>query len=169
MSLTRRLLACTDFSAAGNSAAAFAVDLAAQLHAEVVLTNTFDGDVMMQRELVRPSSVREVEGKREVVLARLLELARRLARPGLSIDCVPVHGDPRSEIPRLARQESADLIVVGRYGHSGLSRLFVGSVADSVIRNASVPVLAVGENALAAAAQPVRVPADGAAAGGGRA
>lgn len=37
----------------------------------------------------------------------------------------------------------ADLIVIGTHGRSGLSRLLLGSVAEGVVRSASVPVLLV--------------------------
>jgi nucleotide-binding universal stress UspA family protein len=35
----------------------------------------------------------------------------------------------------------ADLIVIGTHGRRGLSRLFVGSVAEGVVRLAAKPVL----------------------------
>ncbi|MDD5383806.1 MAG: universal stress protein [Gallionella sp.] len=37
----------------------------------------------------------------------------------------------------------ADLIVIGTHGRSGLSRLLLGSVAEGVVRGASVPILLV--------------------------
>jgi nucleotide-binding universal stress UspA family protein len=37
----------------------------------------------------------------------------------------------------------ADLIVIGTHGRSGLSRLLLGSVAEEVVRGATVPVLLV--------------------------
>jgi nucleotide-binding universal stress UspA family protein len=42
-----------------------------------------------------------------------------------------------------ARQWAADLIVIGTHGRSGISRLLLGSVAEGVVRGASVPVLLV--------------------------
>lgn len=42
-----------------------------------------------------------------------------------------------------SRQWQADLIVIGTHGRSGLSRLLLGSVAEGVVRGASVPVLLV--------------------------
>ena len=42
-----------------------------------------------------------------------------------------------------ARRWSADLIVIGTHGRSGLSRLLLGSVAEGVVRGAPVPVLLV--------------------------
>lgn len=42
-----------------------------------------------------------------------------------------------------AQNWKADLIVIGTHGRSGLSRLLLGSVAEGVVRGASVPVLLV--------------------------
>lgn len=45
------------------------------------------------------------------------------------------------EISRNAKGWRADLIVIGTHGRRGLSRLFIGSVAESLVRIASAPVL----------------------------
>ena len=42
-----------------------------------------------------------------------------------------------------ARKWQADLIVTGTLGRRGLSRLFMGSDAEQVVRTAPVPVLTV--------------------------
>ena len=147
MRLPKRILACTDFSVGGDEAVAYAIDLAAVLGAEVVIAHLFDGPVMMQRELVRPPGGGELESRRIGGVARLHEVARRFARDGVATRAICEHGDPRTEIPRLAQREGAELIVVGRYGQSGVGHLFMGSVTDAIVRNASMPVLAVGNGA----------------------
>lgn len=43
-------------------------------------------------------------------------------------------------ITEASDEQQADLIVMGTHGHRGLSRIFLGSVADGVIRSATVPV-----------------------------
>jgi len=48
-----------------------------------------------------------------------------------------------SVIESAANSWHADLIVIGSHGRSGLNRLLVGSVAEGVVRLASVPVLLV--------------------------
>jgi len=48
-----------------------------------------------------------------------------------------------SVIERDAREWKADLIVIGTHGRSGLNRLLLGSVAEGLVRVASVPVLLV--------------------------
>jgi len=51
------------------------------------------------------------------------------------------HGDPAGEILALAEDVQADLILVGTHGRQGLKRLLMGSVAETVVRNATCPVL----------------------------
>lgn len=145
MRLPKRILACTDFSSGGDEAVAYAAELATALGAELLIAHLFDGFVVMQRELLRAPDDAERETRRLGGLSRLHELARQLGpRDGLTVRCLSEHGNPRTEIPRLAQREGADLIVVGRYGQSGVGHLFMGSVTDAIVRNASVPVLAVG-------------------------
>jgi len=52
-------------------------------------------------------------------------------------------GSPAPAILRLARDESADLIVVGTHGVSGFRKRVFGSTTAGVLRHATVPVLVV--------------------------
>jgi nucleotide-binding universal stress UspA family protein len=52
-------------------------------------------------------------------------------------------GKPYVEIVRYAEEEGADMIVISTRGQSGFSRWLLGSVADRVVRGATVPVLLV--------------------------
>jgi nucleotide-binding universal stress UspA family protein len=54
-------------------------------------------------------------------------------------------GDPASEIIAAARASSADLIVMGTRGRSGVQRLLLGSVARKVLHHAECSVLVVRE------------------------
>ncbi len=50
-------------------------------------------------------------------------------------------GDPAGEICRIAAEEGAEMIVLGTHGRTGLLRLLMGSVAESIVRHAPCPVL----------------------------
>ncbi|HMJ56058.1 MAG TPA: universal stress protein [Polyangiaceae bacterium] len=52
-------------------------------------------------------------------------------------------GNPAREIVQLASDLSADLIVVGTHGRTGMRKLLLGSVAQNILTNASCPVLVV--------------------------
>lgn len=56
-------------------------------------------------------------------------------------------GQPAEEIVRVAREWGADVIIMGSHGRDGVSRLLVGSVAESVLRKAPCPVLVVRDGA----------------------
>lgn len=50
-----------------------------------------------------------------------------------------------SELNDIAKEKSADLIVMGSRGASGLKEIFVGSNTEKVVRSSSIPVLVVKE------------------------
>ena len=62
---------------------------------------------------------------------------------GLAAKALLRTGVPHEAIVEAAREEGADLVVIGTHGRGGVDRLLLGSVADRVIRLASCPVLAV--------------------------
>jgi universal stress protein A len=52
-----------------------------------------------------------------------------------------VLGHPADELVEYAEANGIDLIVMGTHGRTGLGRLLMGSVAESVVRRATCPVL----------------------------
>lgn len=52
-------------------------------------------------------------------------------------------GEPWQVIGEVARRHDYDLIVMGTHGRSGLMHVLMGSVAERVVRQSSVPVLTV--------------------------
>ena len=72
-----------------------------------------------------------------------------LSEPGLSAlmpRVVVAYSEAVALIDRVAKEDQADLIVVGSHGASGLERLVLGSVAEAVMHRATCPVLIVGPN-----------------------
>ncbi|QIN80715.1 universal stress protein [Rubrobacter marinus] len=54
-------------------------------------------------------------------------------------------GEPDGEIVKLAEELGAALVVIGSRGLTGMSRVLLGGVSDSVVRHAHCPVLVVRE------------------------
>jgi nucleotide-binding universal stress UspA family protein len=54
-----------------------------------------------------------------------------------------VHGTPFLEILKYAKEESADMIVLGTHGRGLAAHLLLGSVAERIVRKAPCPVLTV--------------------------
>ncbi len=80
---------------------------------------------------------RELTERAERLTARIAE---SLADTGLKSEPLVRHGDPRSVIVEEARQWGADLIVIGTHGYTGLKRLLLGSVTQSVVSHAPCSV-----------------------------
>jgi|WetSurMetagenome_2_1015567.scaffolds.fasta_scaffold02381_3 nucleotide-binding universal stress UspA family protein len=62
---------------------------------------------------------------------------------GVACECWTERGDPGEELLKLCLNGGFDLIVLGSIGRSGLQKLLLGSVAERVVRHASIPVLVV--------------------------
>ena len=66
--------------------------------------------------------------------------AERVAAPSIMVETDVRQGDPRTAILDAADEWKADLIVVGSHGRTGLQRLVMGSVAQSVVAHARCSV-----------------------------
>jgi len=62
------------------------------------------------------------------------------------------HSSPAQAITQVAADKDADLIVVGTHGRKGLTRMLMGSTAESLLRRSPCPVLVVKQKAVARAA-----------------
>lgn len=84
-------------------------------------------------------------------IATLNEDARRIesdaiskyADSGITIETKVLEGYPSTALLEVAKNEKADLIVMGSHGRTGLKRLWLGSIAESVVQEATIPVLIV--------------------------
>ncbi len=78
--------------------------------------------------------------KAQLALDRALEYARQYH---VAAESCTLAGKAADSILAAAAERRVDLVVLGTHGRTGLERLFSGSVAESVLRGASVPVLIV--------------------------
>lgn len=68
------------------------------------------------------------------------KISESLKRKELKIESAVREGDARALIVDEARKWSADLIVLGSHGYTGIKRLLLGSVASSVVSHAPCSV-----------------------------
>ena len=72
----------------------------------------------------------------------LANVRTRVIRAGVvNVDVSVWYGPPAEAIVEAARFRKADLIVMSSHGRSGVGRLVLGSVAESVLRATAVPIL----------------------------
>jgi nucleotide-binding universal stress UspA family protein len=91
-----------------------------------------------------PMSAEMGRSERTAALSDLYALAAE-CRSGFKPDVtVDLHGGPVADVLQgYARRHDVDLIVMSTHGRTGVSRLSLGSVTDSLIRHTSIPVLVV--------------------------
>jgi nucleotide-binding universal stress UspA family protein len=74
----------------------------------------------------------------------LAAAVRRLKDKGVkNLETHVWYGPPAAAIAEAAQVQKVDLIVMSTHGRSGLGRLILGSVAESVLRGTRTPILVV--------------------------
>lgn len=150
----RKILHPTDFSDPSRAAFELACSLARDYSAELLVAH-----VVPPSQVFAPNGIAMPLPAEEPYEARV-ELARvRPADNRVKADHRLLEGDPATEILKLAQDAGADLIVMGTHGTTGLSRLLMGSVAESVLRKAPCPVLTIRGAFKGAAPAPAGTPA----------
>lgn len=146
---TRTILVPTDFSSASDAALPHAAALARQSGARLLIVHVEEppmayGGGELYYGLPEPDSAR---------IAAMLEKVKP-ADPAVAFTHRLAMGDPAAEICRIAAEEKAEMIVLGTHGRTGMFRLLMGSVAESILRHAPCPVLVYRETAAARKPQP---------------
>ena len=136
------ILATTDFSDESRSGVRYAVALAEKMHASVALLHIIEQPSRLSGEesiiLAREDSeVTTLAGERLEVLAKLE------SKSGVTVTSTVRTGNPFNEITTAASEDAADLIVIATHGHTGVTRVVLGSTAERVVRHAPCPVLTV--------------------------
>jgi nucleotide-binding universal stress UspA family protein len=130
------ILFSTDFSHASDAALPHAAALARQKGARLLI-------VHVEEPPLAYGSGELYYGLAEPDTARILAMleAVKPADPEVAFEQRLTMGDPAAEICRIAADEGAEMIVIGTHGRTGLFRLLMGSVAESILRRAPCPVL----------------------------
>lgn len=154
MKLTR-ILVPTDLSPASLSALEYAGELARPFNAEVVVLFVVEPIVY-----ATPSDLYGAAADLGTVLqeqersgrAQLLKIQARYRKKLPKLRAVQQTGTPYLVITTAAKKLKADMIVMSTHGRTGLSHLFLGSVAEKIVRTSPCPVLTVRAGAKAARA-----------------
>lgn len=146
MKRIRRILHATDYSKASERALQEAVDFAKQNNAEMLVVHVIQpvvpyvaGEDIGAAELY----VKLEESTKQEAQRSMNKLMQRLERLGVKAKSLLLRGSPADQIVKAAKNRKADMVVIGTHGRTGLSRLFMGSVASRVISTAPSPVLTV--------------------------
>lgn len=150
MKTIRKILVCVDLSDYSSSNLEYALALAGNTDAELILVNVLnqrDIDAVKLVSNYYPSkiSVQEyIESSEEERNKEIRSLVKENffdAKARMSIQVT--HGVPYEEILKVAEKEGVDVIVIGNKGRTNLSRTLFGSCAEKVFRHSPVPVFSV--------------------------
>jgi nucleotide-binding universal stress UspA family protein len=140
----RSILVAVDASEAAQEALKYACDLAKAGNGKITLVNVVDvSKLLAVAGYETPYPVDAIEVTREDSQRTLDEAQKVCAQAGVDVTLTSCEGDAVDEILKTAKESNVDLIVLGTHGRHGLARLFIGSVAEGVLRRSAVPVLVV--------------------------
>lgn len=145
MTPIQTILHPTDLSEQAQKAFSFACALARNHGSQVVVLHVLEADLdqggtarlfwsAANEKVAKPLDKHHLEDK-------LRQLVK--PQPGVFVEYRVVYGNPIEQILACAQETKADLIVMGTHGRSGIGRLFLGSVAEEVLRQALCPVMTI--------------------------
>lgn len=141
----KSILVPTDFQTPSIHAVQYAFDLAANVGAVVHLLHVYPPAVVPTGS---GSGYIPYDSLHRDAKAGLEELAAPYQGSPVLGERIAVMGNPKLEILQTADERGVDLIVLGSHGRRRLQRVFLGSVAEAVMRESRCPVLIARESEL---------------------
>jgi len=132
-----RILVPLDGSELAEASIARAVEAAASQPSKLMLMRAAEARTLPGTDAIdaQIEAVREAE-------TYLASVKTKLEKQGVQkVEANVWYGPPASAIIEAAQTYKPDLIVMSTHGRSGLGRLIFGSVAESVLRGTTVPIL----------------------------
>ena len=142
----RRILHATDYSKASRRARENAIEIAKDYDAELWVVHVIVPTTAYISEQEFGGAelyVKLEENARQEAESSMKRLMTSLAKTKIKAKSLLLRGTPHEQIVKAAKTKKADMIVIGTHGRTGLSKLFMGSVAGRVVTMASCPVLTV--------------------------
>ena len=140
----KTILFPTDFSNGARAAMDHAVSLAMDYQAKLILLYVIQ-DISIAEWYI-PSTLAVADRTEDMRKSASQEMDKWVADVSAKVNDVEkmvARGVPFVEIIKTAKEKSADLIVIGTHGRTGIDHLLFGSTAEKVVRKAACPVLTV--------------------------
>lgn len=133
----KRILVAIENSAADQTILEHVSSLAQLTGAALLLVHVADGFAARHFDDLKLRESEEMKQDR----AYLERLQRELVSRGLTVDVELAKGDPATELIRMTRDRSVDLIAMSTHGHRFISDVLFGATADKVRHLVRIPVL----------------------------
>jgi nucleotide-binding universal stress UspA family protein len=144
MSEYRSFVVPYDFSEHSQAALEVAKDLARRLESELHLLHVVTPPIYASAYGAAVPPQIDMEPIRTSVMESLREITERAGDAPVKMTAHVIEGlNIAATIQEFASKHTADLIVMGTHGRTGLAHVFLGSVAERTLRHAPCPVLTV--------------------------
>lgn len=129
------ILCPIDYSSGSEHAIEIASRIANPTHSKVIILTVADP----AKEDNEASSMAELFTKN----ARAKVVDQIFTDRGIAVEHLNLRGNPTEVILSIAASKHADTIVMGTHGRTGWTKVFMGSVAQEVMKKAHCPVITV--------------------------
>lgn len=136
----KKILIAVDDSAIAEKVVSTGFDFCEKIDADIALLSVVDTSFLMTDGEVTISEMALME---KIDYKKIHDLLIGKILNGNKTRTFIEEGIPSETILKTADEWGADMIILGTHGRSGLAHLFMGSVAEKVIRNSRKPLLIV--------------------------
>lgn len=142
--MIKRVMIATDGSDTSKKAAVIGIDIARRANGTVTAVYVMDIS-----RLSHLPGYATLPGLKEKILALIQDEGRqaiefvqdRAQVMGVPCNKIIAQGNPGEELLKAAREQEADLLVMGKIGRTAVEKFLLGSVAEKVVLQSTIPVL----------------------------
>ena len=139
-----RILVATDLSPVSVPAIEESIAMAKEYGAELLIAHAYHGPSVVEAQSISSAVYEEWDRNlRAGVEEKIQPLVEEARKEGVDARPLIVEGSAHHAIAQAAKDNGADLVIMGTHGRKGVARFFMGSVAARVIASAPCPVMTV--------------------------
>ena len=145
MSEIKKILCAVDLSEHSKMVADYAITMARAFDAEITVLYTAPSLSQYVGFHVPPSSIENFVGEIVTGAEQSMDefIAEMFPDPSIKVEGKILSGYAAQEIIAFSNTNSVDIIIMGTHGRTGIDRMLFGSVAEKVVKTASVPVMTI--------------------------
>lgn len=144
----KKILVPTDFSPQAENALKVAVQMAKRFNSEIFLLHMLELP-LVNTNTVSGSSTNELPEAlffMKLAKKRFKELMTQDYLKGIKIHETVEFHQAFEGIMEMSQKHNCDIIIMGSHGATGLKEIFIGSNAEKVVRNSTIPVMIIKNN-----------------------